>query len=97
MGTPECPDSSRPLRMASTRPSIMSEGAMMSAPACAQVTAICVRSGSVAPLSTSPWAPTNPQWPWEVYSHRHTSAHTCMSGTASFTARIALWTMPSFS
>src|SRR4051794_40684472 len=42
--------SSRDLRMAAMRPSIMSEGAMMSAPAWAQVTAICASSGSVGAL-----------------------------------------------
>jgi hypothetical protein len=36
-----------------------------------------------------------PQWPWSVYSQRQMSAISCSSGTESFSARSAFWTMPS--
>ena len=66
----------------------------MSAPALAQDTAICASRGRLWSLSTSPpWM--TPQWPWSVYSQRHTSAMSCSSGTESFSARSAFWTMPS--
>ena len=71
--------------MAATRPSIMSEGATMSAPARARETAISARSGRLWSLSTSPLEMT-PQWPWSVYSQRQTSATSCSSGTASLMA-----------
>ena len=38
---------------------------------------------------------TIPQWPWLVYWQRQTSVTTRRSGTTSFTARTACWTMPS--
>ena len=44
-------------------------------------------SGSVASLSTSTSpsgaVPIGPQWPWSVYSHRQTSAHSDRPGTAA--------------
>jgi hypothetical protein len=36
-----------------------------------------------------------PQWPWLVYSQKHTSAMTQSPGTFSLIACVALWTMPS--
>ncbi len=88
------PSSSRALRMAATRPSIMSLGATMSAPFSACVTAIFARSSSVTSLRTSPSC-TTPQWPWSMYSHRHTSVMTISSGNSSLMARMAIWTTPS--
>ena len=38
-----------------------------------------------------------PQWPWSVYSHRHTSVITSRSGWASLIARVASCTTPSSS
>ena len=88
------PSSSSALRMAATRPSIMSLGATMSAPHSACVTAILASSSRVTSLSTSPsW--TTPQWPWSVYSQRHTSVMTTRSGNSSLMARMAICTMPS--
>ena len=86
--------SSSASRMAPTRPSIMSEGATMSAPASACETAVRASSSSVGSLRTVP-SSTTPQWPWLVYSHRQTSVITSRSGTLSFTARTACCTMPS--
>ena len=40
---------------------------------------------------------STPQWPWSVYSQRHTSVTTRRSGRACFSARIARWMMPSSS
>ena len=61
--------------MAATRKSIMSEGATMSAPASAWLTAVLDNNSSVGSLSTSPLS-TIPQCPWSVYSQRHTSVIT---------------------
>ena len=36
----------------------------------------------------------SPQWPWSVYSQRHTSVITTISGTSSLMAAIASWTSP---
>ena len=80
--------------MAPTRPSIMSDGATTSAPASACDTAVRASSSRVGSLRTVP-SSTMPQWPWLVYSHRHTSVITSRSGTRSFTARTACWMMPS--
>ena len=66
-----------------TRPSIMSLGATMSAPARAWEVAVRASSSSVASLSTvnpSPPSRIAPQWPWLVYSHRHRSVMTMRSG-----------------
>ena len=86
------------LRMACTRPSIMSDGATMSAPASAWLMAVLASSDRVGSLCTSPevspWR-TRPQWPWSVYSHRHTSVHTTRFGQRFFSRRTACWTMPS--
>ena len=88
------PSSSSALRMAATRPSIMSLGATMSAPLSACVTAILASSSRVTSLRISPSCIT-PQWPWSMYSQRHTSVMTTRSGNSSLMARTASWTMPS--
>jgi len=64
---------SRALRMAATWPSIMAEGATMSAPARAWLRAIRPSSRTVGSLSTAPSSFRRPQWPWSVYSHMQTS------------------------
>ena len=105
MGTSSKPASSSPLRMAATRPSIMSEGATMSAPARAWATASLARMGSVRSLSTvrsCPGPPAfgglrMPQWPWSVYSQRQTSVATTSPGSAFLSARTARATSPSSS
>ena len=91
--------------MAPTLPSIMSDGATRSAPARACATASRASSGRVRSLSTvSPWpgppadgGRSTPQWPWSVYSHRHTSVITTSPGTRSLRPRIARGTTPSSS
>ena len=95
MGTPEKPFSSSVSRMASTRPSIMSEGATMSAPARTCDNAACESRSRVGSFWISPPLCTRPQWPWEVYSHRHTSVMTTSSGKACLSLRTASCTMPS--
>ena len=75
MGTFWKPCPSRAARMAATRPSIMSEGATMSAPAWAWDRAVLDSTSRVLSLSTS-WPSRMPQWPWSVYSHMHTSVIT---------------------
>ncbi len=62
--------------MAATRPSIMSDGATMSTPASAWLTAVFANSSSVTSLTTQPLSSSAPQWPWDVYSHRQTSVMT---------------------
>ncbi len=59
------PSSSSAARMAATRPSIMSDGATMSAPASAWLTAILASSSRVRSLTISPSC-TTPQWPWSM-------------------------------
>ena len=61
--------------MAATRPSIMSEGATMSAPASTWERAVLASTSRVLSLSTL-WPQRMPQWPWSVYSHMHTSVIT---------------------
>ena len=61
--------------MAATRPSIMSEGATISAPARAWERAVLGQHLQGGSLSTC--SPLRmPQWPWSVYSHMHTSVIT---------------------
>ena len=96
IGTSEWPSSSSWKRIAPTRPSIMSLGATASAPASACEIAVRASSSTVMSLSTSP-SRTNPQWPCDVYSQRHTSVITTRSGWASLSARTAICTMPSSS
>ena len=81
-------------RMARTRPSIMSEGATMSAPASTWDRAVFASSPRVLSLSTS-WPHKTPQCPWEVYSHMQTSVITYISGCSTFARFTARWTMPS--
>ena len=77
-----------------TRPSIISEGAMISAPACASVTLIFARRGRVSSFKIcSP--STKPQCPCEVYSQRQTSATTSREGYFFLIWRMALCVMPS--
>ena len=54
-------------------------------------------SSTLGSLSTVPSARSRPQCPWSVYSQRHTSVMTTMSGWASLIARVASWTIPSSS
>ncbi len=92
------PASSRPRRIAWTMPSIIPDGAIISAPARAWLTACCDRSGSVASLSTSirpPDSASGPQWPWSVYSQKHRSVITSRSGAAFLAMPMACWTIPS--
>src|SRR4051812_8852844 len=91
------PSSSSAARIAPTRPSIMSLGAMTSAPARAWLIAVRARSSTDESLSTWPSARSRPQWPWLVYSHRHRSAMTSRSGWAALIARVASCTAPSSS
>ena len=66
----------------------------MSAPASAWEIAVRAISSRVGSFFTRP-SSTTPQWPWLVYSQRHTSVTTSRSGMVSFTARTACWMMPS--
>ncbi len=83
--------------MAPTRPSIMSEGAITSAPARAWETAVRASRSRVGSLSTSgsPSPARTPQWPWEVYSQTQVSATRSRSGKARLRARVACCTIPS--
>ncbi len=83
------PSRSSASRIAPTRPSIMSLGAMMSAPARAWATAVRASSSRDESLSTAPAAVSRPQCPWSVYSQRQRSAITISSGCAAFSARMA--------
>src|SRR5450631_3145843 len=93
MATSSCPCASRVCRIAPTRPSIMSLGATMSAPASAWLRAARAIASSDRSLSTCP-SRRMPQCPCEVYSHKHTSVIPTMSGTSSLIAAIASWTSP---
>src|SRR5438874_451874 len=97
IGVSEWPSASSWERRAPTRPSIMSLGATMSAPALACEIAVLASSSRLMSLSTSPSGRTTPQWPCDVYSHRHTSVMTTSSGCASLIARTASCTTPSSS
>src|SRR5262249_18215256 len=74
-----------------TRPSIMSDGATMSAPAAACDTAARTSCSTVGSLLTS-LSTITPQWPWSVYSQRQTSVATTTSGDALLIARTAACT-----
>src|SRR6058998_2452923 len=87
------PAASRAVRIAPTRPSIMSEGAITSAPARACASASAASSSRVGSLSTSP-SFTTPQWPWSVYSQRQTSVTRTSPGAASRMAPSARGMMP---
>jgi hypothetical protein len=96
IGVSSKPSLSSSLLMAATRPSIMSEGATISAPASAWEDAVRARSSRLISFRTRPvFFSTTPQCPWLMYSQRHTSVTTSSSGIASFIARVASWTMPS--
>ena len=85
------PAASSPWRMAWTMPSIMPEGAIMSAPARAWLTACWASSGRVASLSTSsrpPESVSGPQWPWSVYSQKQRSVITSRSAACRLVIRI---------
>ena len=87
------PAASSACRIAPTRPSIMSDGATMSAPASAWLTAARASSAIVRSLSTSSPA-RMPQWPWFVYSQAQTSVITRRSGACHLIARTASCTTP---
>src|SRR5439155_16953994 len=98
MGVLVNPAVSRALRIAPTRPSIMSDGATMSAPARACDTAVAASHLRVSSLSTYPsTSPSTifPQWPWLVYSQLHTSVITRSCGVSCLMARRARCTLPS--
>ncbi len=94
MGVLRNPAASSAARIAATRPSIMSDGATMSAPASAWLTAVRASSPSVRSLSTS--QPSRmPQCPWSVYSQPQTSVIVTMSGASALIVRTARCTGPS--
>ena len=93
MATASKPCASSASRIAATRPSIMSEGATTSAPARACERAAAASRSRVGSFATSPFS-TMPQWPWSVYSHRHTSVITQRSGSADLIASTARCTTP---
>ena len=69
----------------------MSDGATKSAPASACDTAVSTSRATVGSLTTC--SPSRmPQWPCEVYSHRHTSVSTSKPGTPRLIARTAVCT-----
>ena len=74
---------SRAARTAPTWPSIIPDGATMSAPAAAWASAMRAYISSVASFSTSPRPSRTPQWPWSVYSSMHRSATSTMSSPRS--------------
>ena len=84
---------SRAERIAAVCPSIMSEGATISAPACACERAMRASTSSVASLSTS-LSRIMPQCPCEVYSHMQTSPITVSPGNSRFAVRIACCITP---
>ena len=104
------PAVSRALRIAATRPSIMSEGAMMSTPAFTWETAVRASSSRLSSLRISysavaggaaAAAPrgcvpafTMPQCPCDMYSQRQTSPMMTRSRTSLLMARAARCTMP---
>src|SRR5439155_1287797 len=94
IGTSTKPARSRPARIAPTRPSIMSDGATMSAPARACASASFTSGSRLASFATSPFS-TMPQCPWSVYSQRQTSVTTSSSGSALLIASTARTTIPS--
>ena len=77
------PSRSSSSRIARTRPSIMSLGATMSAPASTWLAAVRASSfsvGSFRILAPALSRRTMPQWPCSMYSHRHTSVMTSSCG-----------------
>ena len=65
-------------RIAATRPSIMSLGATMSAPA-RRATAPRARAARASRRCPPRRSRSTPQWPWSVYSHMQTSVITTSS------------------
>ena len=59
--------------MAATCPSIIAEGATVSAPARTWLRAMRPSAAAEVSLSTRPSAVRKPQCPWSVYSHMQTS------------------------
>ena len=84
-------------RVSAIREELDCDGATMSAPARTAVSHARASSSSVASLSTAPSSRSTPQWPWSVYSHRHTSVITSSCGSACLIARVASCTTPSSS
>ena len=70
------------------RPSIMSDGAMMSAPAAAWMTAAAATCSTVSSLTMMP-SRRMPSWPWLVNGSSAPSVMTPISGTAALIARVA--------
>src|SRR5208282_5192890 len=111
MGVFSKPAPSSAVRIAPTRPSIMSEGAMMSTPDRASETEVRASNSRLASFTISysavaggaaAAAPrdcgsafTIPQCPCDMYSHRQTSPITNTSRTSRLMARAAFCTMPS--
>ena len=82
--------------MAPTWPSIIPDGATMSAPASAWAKATFWYSSRVASLSTPPVGVRTPQCPWSVYSSTQRSAMaTTLSPWSSRRFFNATWTTPS--
>ena len=94
MGRVVCLFLSNALRIAATCPSIIADGATISTPALAWLTAISPSNSNVRSLSI--WlSEITPQCPWLVNSHKHMSPITTNSGVCCFIVLIACWTIPS--
>jgi len=94
MGIWEYPFSSSCSLITATRPSIISDGATISAPALACDTAVRAKYSNVGSFITSP-SLIIPQCPWLVNSQRQTSVITSSSGYFSLITLIACCTIPS--
>ena len=90
-----CPAFSSAVRMAPTRPSIMSDGPTMSAPASAWLTACFTSTSEVVSLSTYPCSSMMPSCPCVVNGSSATSVMMPRSGWVDFRARAARWASPS--
>ena len=77
--------------MAPTRPSIMSDGAMMSQPASACTSACRTSTATVSSLRMRP-SSISPSWPWLVKGSSATSQSTPRSGNSFLIARTDLHT-----
>jgi len=88
------PEASSASRIAPTRPSIMSDGATMSAPASACITACLHSCSMVASLRILP-SSTMPSCPLLEYGSSATSVQMTDSGRASLSILTARGTMPS--
>src|SRR6478609_4853967 len=76
------------LRIAPTRPSIMSEGAMISQPASAWTMACLTNTATVSSLRMTP-SRSSPSWPWLVKGSSATSQRMPTSGTSRLIAPMA--------